>query len=165
MGGGHGMGGAAAPRAQFARSLADFVAVFPDRGGIAAFPTFGFKLKADDDGRPVVSIVFPDTLAESVGFATGDRVLDVNGVEMNDPSNPGRLFDFANLSVDNIERIEIMRGPGSTLYGSEAMGGVIHVITRRGTGTPSGSLAVEGGSYGTFAADYGLTHRQLAIVS
>ncbi|MEE4271559.1 MAG: ChaN family lipoprotein [Thermoanaerobaculales bacterium] len=108
MGGGHGMGGAAAPRAQFARSLADFVAVFPDRGGIVAYPTFGFKLKADDDDRPVVSIVFPDTLAESVGFATGDRILDVNGAEMDDLG--GLRFELAGVEWGERIGLGILRG-------------------------------------------------------
>jgi len=79
MGGGHGMGAAARPKAQFARSLADYVAVFPDRGGVDSFPTLGAKLKADDEGRPMVSIVFPDTRAETVGFKSGDLIVDVNG--------------------------------------------------------------------------------------
>lgn len=78
MGGGHATA-PATPPARFARSLADYVAVFPDRGGIEAFPTIGFKLKQTDDGRPAVSIVFPDTLAKDVGFASGDVIVDVNG--------------------------------------------------------------------------------------
>lgn len=78
-GGGHGMGDAAAPPAQFARSLADLVAAFEDSGGIEAYPTLGLRLAAGDDGRPVVSAVWPDTLAEDVGFASGDVIVDVNG--------------------------------------------------------------------------------------
>ncbi len=75
----------------------------------------------------------------------------VDGVRMNDPSSPGGSYDFADLSTDNIERIEILRGPQSTLYGSDAIGGVINIITRRGAGEPSGFLSAEGGSFGTFA--------------
>ncbi|WP_225071165.1 TonB-dependent receptor [Desulfuromonas sp. CSMB_57] len=73
----------------------------------------------------------------------------VDGVEVNDPSNPGRSFDFANLAVDNIERIEIVRGPGSTLYGSDALGGVINIITRKGSGKPKVAISAEGGSFDT----------------
>ncbi len=83
---GHPMGGdrsaaedAGAP-AQFALSLADYVGVFDDRGGIEAFPTMGLRLTEDDDGRPAVSMVWPDTLAEEVGFQSADTILDVNGV-------------------------------------------------------------------------------------
>ena len=60
-------------------------------------------------------------------------------------------FDMADLSVDNIERIEVVRGPASTLYGSTATGGVIHIITRRGSGPLSVNLSADGGSFGTNA--------------
>lgn len=71
----------------------------------------------------------------------------IDGVEANDPFNPGRSFDFSNLTTDNIERIEVLRGPQSTLYGSDAMAGVINIITRRGKGDPQVSLSTEGGSF------------------
>jgi vitamin B12 transporter len=74
----------------------------------------------------------------------------LDGIELNDPISPGRAFDFANLSVDNIERIEIIRGPQSTLYGSDAIGGVINIITKKGEGPPSGRVFGEYGSYNTF---------------
>lgn len=60
-------------------------------------------------------------------------------------------FDMADLSVDNIERIEVVRGPASTLYGSTATGGVIHVITKRGSGPLSANLNVSAGSFNTHA--------------
>ncbi len=66
-------------------------------------------------------------------------------------------FDMADLSVDNIERIEVVRGPASTLYGSTAVGGVIHIITKRGSGPLSANLSADGGSFGT--------NTQRAIVS
>ncbi|NLC71580.1 MAG: TonB-dependent receptor [Desulfuromonadaceae bacterium] len=74
----------------------------------------------------------------------------IDGVEANDPSTPGRSFDFAHLTTDNIERIEILRGPQSVLYGSDAMAGVIHIITRQGRGKPTFWGSVEGGSFRTF---------------
>lgn len=68
----------------------------------------------------------------------------VDGVQMNEP---GGSFDFSTLTTDNIERIEIVRGPGSALYGSDAMTGVIQVFTRGGHGRPRGSIAARGGTY------------------
>lgn len=61
-------------------------------------------------------------------------VVLIDGVKVNDPTNTrGGSFDFSTLSLDAIERIEIVRGPESAIYGSDAVGGVINIITRRGT--------------------------------
>lgn len=73
----------------------------------------------------------------------------VDGVLMNNPVTTSRLFNLANMSLDLIERIEIIRGPQSSLYGSDALGGVISIITKRGKGAPSASFEAEGGSFGT----------------
>jgi vitamin B12 transporter len=77
----------------------------------------------------------------------------IDGVEANDPFNPGRSFDFSNLTTDNIERIEVLRGPQSTLYGSDAMAGVVNIITRKGKGKPRFSLSAEGGSFNSRRAN------------
>jgi vitamin B12 transporter len=69
----------------------------------------------------------------------------VDGVEVN---QAGGSFDFSGLLVSDVERIEVARGPASALYGSDAMAGVINVITRRGQGAPQGSVFVRGGNYG-----------------
>ncbi|MFQ5445036.1 MAG: TonB-dependent receptor plug domain-containing protein, partial [Nitrospinales bacterium] len=72
----------------------------------------------------------------------------IDGVKVNDPTNNrGGSFDFSTLSTDNIERIEIVRGPHSAIYGSDAMGGVINIITRRGKGETSVSVEAEGGRF------------------
>jgi vitamin B12 transporter len=71
----------------------------------------------------------------------------VDGVPVN---QPGGAYDFANLTTDNVERIEIVRGPGSVLYGSDAIAGVVQVVTREGRGPTAASAAVEGGTYGSF---------------
>src|SRR5881392_871191 len=57
----------------------------------------------------------------------------IDGVPVN---GPGGFFDFSHLTTDNIDRIEIVRGPSSVLYGADAASGVIQIFTRRGSGTP-----------------------------
>ena len=73
----------------------------------------------------------------------------IDGMEVGDPSLVQRRFNLANLTVDNIERIEVVRGPQSVLYGADAMGGVINIITKRGEKEPYLYLGAEGGSYAT----------------
>jgi vitamin B12 transporter len=62
--------------------------------------------------------------------AEGEQTLTlIDGVRVNDPSSPGGGFDFGNLLVGNIERIEILRGPNSVPWGSQALGGVVNIMT------------------------------------
>lgn len=68
------------------------------------------------------------------------------------PVNQGLagLFNFADLTTENVERIEVVRGPQSSLYGPRAGGGVINIITKTGGGKPENTLQLEAGSFGTF---------------
>lgn len=56
----------------------------------------------------------------------------IDGVEVSNPGSPSRTFEFAQLNLVDIERIEVLRGPQSVLYGAKAMGGVIYITTRKG---------------------------------
>jgi len=83
--------------------------------------------------------------------AKSDQVLVfVDGVEVNDPSSAAREADLSQIPLADVLRIEVLRGPQSTLYGSDAMGGVINIITRRGEGPAHVALSAEGGSFSTF---------------
>jgi len=80
----------------------------------------------------------------------------IDGIPANDP---GGSFNFANLAASSIDRIEIVRGPQSALFGSDAMAGVIQVFTRRGKSEglePRPSIAVEGGSFATLRYEAGI---------
>jgi vitamin B12 transporter len=81
------------------------------------------------------------------GANSSQTLVMIDGVPVNNPTVGG--FDFADLTTDNIERIEIVRGPKSSLYGSDANGGVINIVTKRGGGPPKTTLTVEGGRYAT----------------
>lgn len=82
------------------------------------------------------------------GAESNQTLVLIDGVEVNDPSSDSE-FDFAHLMADDIERVEVLRGPQSALYGSDAIGGVVNIVTRRGEGAAGGTASVEGGGYGT----------------
>ncbi|MDH5253876.1 MAG: TonB-dependent receptor plug domain-containing protein, partial [Nitrospira sp.] len=72
----------------------------------------------------------------------------IDGVIVNSPTTGA--YDFANLTTENIDRIEILRGAQSMLYGSDAIGGVISIYTKKGTGAPRVGAFMEYGSFATF---------------
>jgi len=90
------------------------------------------------------------------GANTGQTLILIDGVEYNLPSDPSGVFDFSSLPSDNIEKIEVLRGPQSTIYGSDALAGVINIITKKGNGKPKYSATIEGGSYNTYKGLAGL---------
>ena len=87
------------------------------------------------------------------GLPSQDMQVLLDGI----PINQGLAgqFDFANLTTDNIDRIEVARGPQSTIYGPRALAGVVQVFTKQGSGPPGITLSSEGGSYGTFRETLG----------
>lgn len=91
------------------------------------------------------------TQARIRGAEGNHTLVLIDGVEANNPIS-GSEFDFANLAATDIERIEVLRGPQSALYGSDAIGGVINVITRGAAPGFDGTFGVEAGNLGTHAA-------------
>jgi len=89
------------------------------------------------------------------GAESDQTLVLIDGVEVNSVTLGS--FDFSNFTVENIERIEVLRGSGGTLYGSQAIGGVINSITKKGEGTPTASISSEGGN--------GSTHREVLSFS
>ena len=84
------------------------------------------------------------------GTNSNHTLVLVDGMKANSPSTGA--YDFSKIPASAIERVEIVRGPQSVLYGSEAIGGVINIITRRGSDAQRVSVMLDGGSYGTFRA-------------
>jgi vitamin B12 transporter len=83
------------------------------------------------------------------GAESDQTLVVIDGVVMNDPSQPGGGYDFENLLIGDTSRIEILRGAQSTLYGSQAIGGVINIVTADPTQAAGGSASLEGGSHAT----------------
>ncbi|MCD6320220.1 MAG: TonB-dependent receptor [Candidatus Desulfofervidaceae bacterium] len=94
------------------------------------------------------------------GGNNGQAVIMIDGVPVYDPSgtNKGDFSLFLpRLNVENIDRIEIVRGPQSVLYGSSAMTGVINIITKKGKAKPQTTGRLEGGSFNTFTETLGFS--------
>lgn len=79
------------------------------------------------------------------GGESAQTVALIDGVKLNDPASPQGGFDFGNLLIGNIERIELVRGPQSLVWGSQAIGGVINFITRTPTQDVQSHLRAEYG--------------------
>src|SRR3954469_11295758 len=73
----------------------------------------------------------------------------IDGIDANDPSQDG-VFDFGQVLAADIAQVEVLRGPQSSLYGSDALGGVVNIVTKPGEGPPQFRAMLEGGSFETF---------------
>jgi len=144
-----------------------------------------FEERLEQIGASVT--VVPEAVIEAQEYRTVEEALRaVPGVEVQQSGSPGKLttvrirgagptqiqvlidgvrvkstttgdFDFADLPVDDVERIEVVRGPQSTLYGADAIGGVINIITKRGRGKPTAFVDLEAGNYDTFRERAGVS--------
>ncbi|MFC5345092.1 TonB-dependent receptor plug domain-containing protein [Brevundimonas staleyi] len=83
------------------------------------------------------------------GAEADQTVAIIDGVKLNDPSGTGGGFNFGNLLVGDIARIEVLRGAQSTLWGSQAIGGVVNLVTAEPTEPFQANIAAEAGSRGT----------------
>ncbi len=84
------------------------------------------------------------------GLPSDQTLVVQDGVVLNNPSSFGNSFNFANFDTAVVERIEVLRGAQSTLYGSDAIGGVINIVTKDGREGLGGEAFIEGGSFGTY---------------
>ncbi len=132
-----------------------------------------------DQSPASVSVISSDDLEQKQIERVSDALREVPGLNVVQTGTPGQLtsvfmrglpsqdmqvlldgipinqglagqFDFANLTTDNIDRIEVARGPQSTIYGPRALAGVVQIFTKQGEGTPGLTLSAEGGSFDTF---------------
>lgn len=83
------------------------------------------------------------------GANSNQTLVMVDGVRINNPMNGG--VDLGNLTLDQIQRIEVVKGPFTTLYGADAVGGVIYIFTKPGAQVQD-EISVGGGSFGTLTA-------------
>lgn len=86
------------------------------------------------------------------GAEADQTVVVIDGVKLNDPSSAGGGYNFANLLTGDASRIEVLRGPQSILWGSQAIGGVVNVVTPLPDKSLEGSIDLEGGSRDTVSA-------------
>jgi vitamin B12 transporter len=94
------------------------------------------------------------------GADAGKTLILIDGIPAYDPSGTNTAFDLNLINTDEVERVEILKGSQSTLYGSDAVAGVINIITRKGSGKPLNvSAGLAAGSFGTYKLSAGIDGR------
>ncbi len=113
--------------------------------------TFAFDVLADIPGVQLSRAgAFGGVTSVQIRGASSDKTLVlVDGAAMNDPTAPAGGFDFSSLDLEGVDRIEVLEGPQASLWGSDAIGGVVSITTREPAGL---SAAGEAGSFGTVRA-------------
>ncbi|MEK6554802.1 MAG: TonB-dependent receptor plug domain-containing protein, partial [Bdellovibrionota bacterium] len=90
------------------------------------------------------------------GSKSESTLVLIDGAVANDIMAPSSGYDFSNLSPNSIARIEVYRGPQSVRFGAGALGGVINIVTKEGSGPLGLDYLVEGGTYETYRVALGL---------
>lgn len=98
------------------------------------------------------------------GASAANTLILIDGIPVNDASEITGEYNISAIPVDQVERVEILKGGNSTLYGSDAVAGVINIITKKGSGKLGANLLATGGSYDTFKQILGL-NGQIGVTS
>ncbi len=127
----------------------DVLVINPKKARAMGLHSVADVLKFQAELNLITTGVMPGSVTSAFirGGESSYTLIVIDDVEVN---SIGGFYDLGSLPLDNIERIEILKGPGSTIYGSEAVSGVIRIYTRKGGARHKTRLSAQGGSFSTF---------------